>query len=57
MPPRAAQAYQEYQYRHHVIPGMGHDEYLDEPGDVIEWNTRIFHLEAYVQEQKQKAAR
>lgn len=35
----------EYLYRHHVIPGLPREAYLDEPGDVIEWMTRIHDAE------------
>lgn len=34
----------EYVYRHYVMPGLGHENYLDEPGDVIAWMTHIHEL-------------
>lgn len=43
----------EYLYRHHVMPGMTHEQYLDEPGDVLEWNTRIWDAEQRASEKRQ----
>lgn len=35
----------EYKYRR-LFKGITHDDYLNEPCDVIEWMLRIGHLEA-----------
>lgn len=44
----------EFLYRSRVVPGMTHEQYLDEPGDVIEWNTRLWR--AYDERDKRQQA-
>lgn len=40
MPADAVEWHREYLYRR-AFPGITHEQYLDEPGDAIEWLLRI----------------
>lgn len=48
--------FDEYVYRHDVVPGLSHDEFLDEPGMVVSWLTRIHMIVERVRADKQKSA-
>jgi hypothetical protein len=54
VPPEVHERHAEYFYCHFVMPGMTHEQYLDEPGDVIEWNTRIHDLYREREEQDEQ---
>lgn len=41
--PVTAGWYVEYKYRR-IMPGLSHEQYLDEPGDAIQWMTRIHQI-------------
>lgn len=49
-----AQWLQEYHYRHDVVPGLTHEQYLDEPLQAINWLTRIHELRQQAEAAKQK---
>lgn len=48
--------FDEYVYRHEVVPGLPRDAYLDEDGMAISWLTRIHEVVERVRADKHKAA-
>lgn len=51
----AGRQYAEYLYRQ-IVP-MTHDQYLDEPGDSIQWTVRIHDLVESLRKEREKEER
>lgn len=50
-----AEWYREYRFRK-VFPGVTHDEFLDEPGDAVDWLLAINRMVEEVELERQEKA-
>jgi hypothetical protein len=56
VPDEALEWHHEYLYRR-AFPGLTHEQYLDEPGDAIQWLLRIDKLHRDAEAERERAAR